>query len=157
RKRGHEALTRLELPVPAHLLVIAGKLVAVLAQRRRTLLLCIGRHFTLLARNGREVPRVVAMQTLEALVRLTLLAALPTILWAVSATAQRPPQENIDASKMLESGPLVMGGNGATAGPNSRNQAVSPMPGSTDEQLSERPAVIQVPLPPRSSTGNAPD
>jgi hypothetical protein len=80
-----------------------------------------------------------------------LLAALPALLWAASATAQRPPRENIDASKMPEAGPLVTGGNGATAGPNSRNQAVSPMPGSADEQLSERPADIGVPLPNSSS------
>ena len=85
--------------------------------------------------------------------RLTLLATLPALLWAASAIAQRPAQENIEASKMLESGPLVTGGNGATTGPNSRNQAVSPMPGSTDEQLSERPAIVDVPLPARGSSG----
>jgi hypothetical protein len=80
-----------------------------------------------------------------------LLAALIALLWAVSATAQRPPQENIDASRMPEAGPLVTGGSGATTGPNSRNQAVSPMPGATDEQLSERPVDLSVPLPSPSS------
>lgn len=79
--------------------------------------------------------------------RLVLLAALPALLCTAPTTAQRMPQENIDASKMLDAGPLVTGGNGATAGPNSRNQAVSPMPGSTDEQLSERPVDLSVPLP----------
>jgi hypothetical protein len=76
-----------------------------------------------------------------------LLAALPALLWAGPATAQRPAQENIDASKMPEAGPLVTGGSGATAGPNARNQALSPMPGATDEQLSERPVDLSVPLP----------
>ena len=76
-----------------------------------------------------------------------LIAALPALLWAVTATAQPMPQENIDASKMPEAGPLVTGGSGATTGPNSRNQAVSPMPGATDEQLSERPVDLSVPLP----------
>ena len=79
--------------------------------------------------------------------RLLLLVALPALLWVAPATAQRPPQENIDASKLPEAGPLVTGGNGATAGPNSRNQALSPMPGTTDEQLSERPGSLSVPLP----------
>jgi len=80
-------------------------------------------------------------------VRATLLAVLPVMLWAATAQAQRPPQENIDASKMPEAGPLVTGGSGATTGPNWRNQAVSPMPGATDEQLSERPVDLSVPLP----------
>jgi len=80
-------------------------------------------------------------------VRILLIAALPVLLWAASASAQRPPQENIDASKMPEAGPLVTGGSGATTGPNWRNQAVSPMPGDTEEQLSERPVDLTVPLP----------
>jgi hypothetical protein len=80
-------------------------------------------------------------------VRLLLLAALSALFWTAPATAQRPPQENMDASKMPEAGPLVTGGSGATTGPNARNQAVSPMPGATDEQLSERPVDLSVPLP----------
>ena len=61
------------------------------------------------------------------------------LLGMAAAHAQRPPSENIDASKMPESGPLVLGGNGATAGPNSKNQAVSPMPGLQEQELGERP------------------
>ena len=83
--------------------------------------------------------------------RLVSLVALPALLWAASAVAQRPAQEIIDASKMPEAGPLVTGSNGATTGPNSRNQAVSPMPGAADEQLSERPSGIVIPLGPRNS------
>jgi hypothetical protein len=51
---------------------------------------------------------------------------------------------------MPEAGPLVTGSNGATTAPNSRNQAVSPMPGTTDEQLSERPSPFEMPLGPRN-------
>jgi hypothetical protein len=85
---------------------------------------------------------------------LPLLAALPALLLAAAAAAQRPPQENIDASKMPEAGPLVTGGSGETTGPNSRNQAVSPMPGS-DEQLSELPSRLSIPLGPQSPPSTA--
>jgi hypothetical protein len=50
---------------------------------------------------------------------------------------------------MPESGPAIVGGTGATAGPNSKNQAVMPMPGvQQDEQLSELPrdAVLTPPI-----------
>jgi hypothetical protein len=40
------------------------------------------------------------------------------------------PNQAIDASKMPESGPAMVGGTGSTVGPNSKNQAVMPMPGA---------------------------
>lgn len=67
------------------------------------------------------------------------LAALPLTLCVPVLHAQGPAQA-IDASKMPESGPAIVGGSGATAGPNSKNQAIMPMPGvQQDEQLSELP------------------
>ena len=80
--------------------------------------------------------------------KLPFLAALPLVLVAALAQAQRPPQENIDASKLPESGPLVTGSNGATAGPNSKNQAVVPMPGVRDEEISQAPPPATLPTPP---------
>jgi hypothetical protein len=62
--------------------------------------------------------------------------------------AQRPEAGSaIDASKMPESGPLVVGGTGQTAGPNSKNQAISPMPGIQEEELSERPSETTITTP----------
>jgi len=65
--------------------------------------------------------------------------ALPALLVLVAAgAAQAQPQRfNSDFSTMQESGPPVAGGNGATAGPNWKNQAILPMPGSTE--ISEVP------------------
>jgi hypothetical protein len=75
------------------------------------------------------------------------LATLPLTLCVPVLHAQGPAQV-IDASKMPESGPAVVGGTGATTGPNSKNQAVMPMPGvQQDEQLSELPRDA-VPTPP---------
>jgi hypothetical protein len=65
--------------------------------------------------------------------------ALPLALCVPVLQAQGPSQA-IDASKMTESGPAVGGGSGATLGPNSKNQAVMPMPGlRQNEELSELP------------------
>ena len=70
----------------------------------------------------------------------SLAASLATLLCAGAVQAEPPgAASNIDASKMPESGPLVVGGTGQTAGPNSKNQAISPMPGMQEEELSERP------------------
>lgn len=82
-------------------------------------------------------------------------AALPVLVGASTVQAQRIGAESAkDASQMPESGPAVVGGTGATAGPNSKNQAVSPMPGLREEELSERPAdaaVLPLPeIPPKS-------
>jgi hypothetical protein len=76
------------------------------------------------------------------------IAALP-ILLGVSAVRAEPPEarSNIDASKMPESGPLVVGGTGQTTGPNSKNQAITPMPGLEDEELSERPPESTITTP----------
>jgi hypothetical protein len=47
---------------------------------------------------------------------------------------------------MPESGPAMVGGTGQTVGPNFRNQAVMPMPGTAqDEQLSELPSSATLP------------
>ena len=73
--------------------------------------------------------------------------ALPLALCVPVLKAQGPSQA-IEASKMPESGPAVAGGNGATLGPNSKNQAVMPMPGlRQDEELSELPRDATLPLP----------
>jgi hypothetical protein len=73
----------------------------------------------------------------------SLAAPWATLLCAGAAWAEPPGgASNIDASKMPESGPLVVGGTGQTAGPNSKNQAINPMPGMREEELSERPDTI---------------
>lgn len=72
---------------------------------------------------------------------------LPLALCVPVLKAQGPSQA-IDASKMPESGPAVVGGSGATLGPNSKNQAVMPMPGLRQaEELSELPRDATLPLP----------
>jgi hypothetical protein len=71
---------------------------------------------------------------------LVALMALPVLLGASTVQAQRlGPADAMDASKMPESGPAVVGGTGATMGPNSKNQAITPMPGLREQELSERP------------------
>lgn len=73
--------------------------------------------------------------------------ALPLALCVPVLKAQGPSQA-IEASKMPESGPAVVGGSGATLGPNSKNQAVMPMPGlQQSEELSELPRDATLPLP----------
>lgn len=87
------------------------------------------------------------------------LTALPLALCVPVLHAQGPNQA-IDASKMPESGPAMVGGTGSTVGPNSKNQAVMPMPGlRKDEELSEvprdaelvPPEVRPIPGPPRAT------
>jgi hypothetical protein len=76
-----------------------------------------------------------------------LLSTLPLALCVPVLQAQGPAQA-IDASKMPESGPAVVGGTGATVGPNSKNQAVLPMPGiRQNEELSELPREATLPVP----------
>ncbi len=53
------------------------------------------------------------------------------------AASAQPQRSNSDFSTMQESGPPVAGGNGTTVGPNWKNQATSPMPGS--QEISELP------------------
>ena len=73
--------------------------------------------------------------------------ALPLALCVPVLKAQGPSQA-IDASKMPELGPAVVGGSGETMGPNSKNQAVMPMPGlRQSEELSELPRDATLPLP----------
>jgi len=71
------------------------------------------------------------------------------ILPGVSAGHAEQPEaaSTIDASKMPEAGPLVVGGTGQTAGPNSKNQAITPMPGLQEEELSELPPVTTITTP----------
>ena len=89
--------------------------------------------------------------------------ALPVlfVLAALATAAHAQPQRfNSDFSTMQESGPPVVGGTGATAAPNWKNQAILPMPGSTeisemprysipDEPLSTRPAAPPIRQAPR--------
>ena len=56
---------------------------------------------------------------------------------ACGAASAQPQRFNSDFSTTQDSGPPVAGGNGATAGPNWKNQAILPMPGSTE--ISELP------------------
>jgi hypothetical protein len=73
--------------------------------------------------------------------------ALPLALCVPVLKAQGP-QQAIEASKMPESGPAVVGGSGQTLGPNSKNQAIMPMPGlRQSEELSELPRDATLPLP----------
>lgn len=76
------------------------------------------------------------------------IAALPILLGVSAGHAEQPEAAStIDASKMPESGPLVVGGTGQTAGPNSKNQAITPMPGLQEEELSERPPETTITTP----------
>jgi hypothetical protein len=72
--------------------------------------------------------------------------ALPLALCVPVLNAQGPNQA-IEASKMPESGPAMVGGTGSTVGPNSKNQAVMPMPGLRQEELSELPRDATLPVP----------
>lgn len=74
--------------------------------------------------------------------------ALPVLLILVAASAaQAQPQRfNSDFSTMQESGPPVAGGHGATAGPNWKNQAILPMPGSTEISEAPRYPITDEPL-----------
>ena len=73
-------------------------------------------------------------------------AAVAALSLAVPVSAQqRGVSSREDPSRLPESGPAVVGGTGATTGPNSKNQAVMPMPGR-EQELSERPADT-LPLP----------
>lgn len=90
--------------------------------------------------------------------------ALPVlfVLAAFGTAARAQPQRfNSDFSTTQESGPPVLGGNGATAGPNWKNQAMLPMPGSTEirevprypltgEPLATKPAASPVRAPRRA-------
>lgn len=87
-----------------------------------------------------------------ALFAFTFFTALPLTLCVPVLNAQvlnaQGPSQAIEASKMPESGPAVVGGTGSTIGPNSKNQAVMPMPGlPQDEQLSELPRDATLPAP----------
>ncbi|CAN5913028.1 hypothetical protein BH11PSE3_BH11PSE3_13840 [soil metagenome] len=77
-----------------------------------------------------------------------LFAALPfTVCVQVVQAQSYSAGAGIDASRMQESGPAVAGGNGMTVGPNSKNQAVMPMPGLPQyEELAERPRTDTLPL-----------
>jgi hypothetical protein len=69
------------------------------------------------------------------------------LLAAAAGAAQAQPQRfNSDFSTMQESGPPVAGGNGETAGPNWKNQAILPMPGSTEISEVPRYPITDEPL-----------
>lgn len=87
---------------------------------------------------------------MKRMILIALLATLPATLCAPVLQAQGPANPNAakDASQMPESGPAVVGGTGATAGPNFRNQAVVPIPGMEPQQeLSERPPARTITVP----------
>jgi hypothetical protein len=78
--------------------------------------------------------------------------ALPVLLIVAiggSVAHAQPQRFNSDFSTMQESGPPVAGGNGMTAGPNWKNQATLPMPGS--QEISELPRypLADAPIPAR--------
>ena len=76
------------------------------------------------------------------------IAALPILLCVSAVHAEQPDAGTIiDASKIPESGPLVVGGSGQTTGPNSKNQAISPIPGMQEEELSEKPPATTLTTP----------
>lgn len=69
------------------------------------------------------------------------------VLATTGGAAQAQPQRfNSDFSTMQESGPPVAGGHGATAGPNWKNQAILPMPGSTELSEVPRSPITNQPL-----------
>jgi hypothetical protein len=88
---------------------------------------------------------------------LAFVATLPLALCVPVLQAQGPvPHAAKDASQMQESGPTVVGGTGATVGPNFKNQAVAPIPG-VGQQLSEQPPVrMNTPPDVRPITGPPP-
>src|SRR5262245_28220721 len=90
----------------------------------------------LLQRRGRW--RVEGMSA-EVAMKTHILAALLLRFGGALAQAQPSGADNIEASKLPESGPAMVGGTGQTVGPNYKNQAVSPMPGLRERELSERP------------------
>src|SRR5260221_9072486 len=75
-------------------------------------------------------------------------ATRPLALCVPVLQAQPGPNAAKDASQMPESGPAVVGGTGATAGPNFKNQATVPIPGMEPQQeLSERPPARTITVP----------
>jgi hypothetical protein len=163
-ERFHQSLTRLELPADADLLVVTRQFGIVFTQRRpspihgfllqpaavaQTLVLA----FVLAANGSAKSPEVawlarerrrllgveshIAEVCMKRPIMIALLSVLPLAFCVPVLHAEGP--DAIDASKMPESGPAVVGGTGQTIGPNSKNQAVMPMPGlRQDEELSER-------------------
>ncbi len=65
------------------------------------------------------------------------LSALMIVAVGGSVAYAQPQRFNSDFGTIQESGPPVAGGNGMTVGPNWKNQATSPMPGS--QEISELP------------------
>lgn len=80
-------------------------------------------------------------------VLLALVSLLPTA-FCVPVLQAQDAARAMDASRMPESGPAVVGGTGQTVGPNSKNQAVMPLPGLRQhEELSEPPRDATLPVP----------
>ncbi|MGE0575088.1 MAG: hypothetical protein AB7F22_09740 [Reyranella sp.] len=73
---------------------------------------------------------------------------------APAIAQQRGVDLRDDPSRMPESGPGIVGGTGATAGPNSKNQAIMPMPRS-EQELSERQPDSPLPREVRPMPGGA--
>ena len=88
--------------------------------------------------------------------RAAALATLPVLL-GVSVVQAQPASAGsaAGASQLPDSGPAVVGGTGETLGPNSKNQAIGPIPGMREEELSERPPDATITTPDvRPVTGN---
>ena len=83
------------------------------------------------------------------------LSALLVLAVGGSAAYAQVQRSNSDFSTMQESGPPVAGGNGTTVGPNWKNQATSPMPGSEVGEL-PRDRDILLPGSPITSKPAAP-
>lgn len=90
------------------------------------------------------------------------LSALLTVAVGGSVAYAQPQRFNSDFSTIQESGPPVAGGNGMTVGPNWKNQATSPMPGSQEISelprypITEEPLVIRPMTPPASPPARKP-
>ena len=76
--------------------------------------------------------------------RIALLAFVVLAGGAGMVQAESPQRFNEDFNATHESGPPVVSGSGATAGPNFRNQATLPMPG---RDFNDRPKEIALPMP----------
>jgi hypothetical protein len=104
----------------------------------------------------RLTAEVFMKRTIQSVFLMASIAASSIVLGVCGVEAQPAGGESlIDASKMPESGPAVVGGTGQTTGPNSKNQAITPMPGMREEELSERPSETIITTPDvRPVTGN---
>lgn len=84
---------------------------------------------------------------MKRMILIALVAMSPLALCIPVVQAEPGPNATKDASQITESGPAVVAGIGATAGPNYKNQAIVPMPGMRWEEPSERPPTSTIRVP----------